>query len=302
MVRGSGRSLSSLLTSTALILIIAACNASDGTVSTRPEATTTLTSPPTTTSTSTTTTTTTLPTTTTTVPPPLPEIDAEVLIPDGGGPFPAVVLVHGGGWIGGSPSIMRPLAEYLTDEGFLTVNTRYALSGQQPGFPAAVEDVACAVRYAAAHTDSDGSVAVLGHSAGAHIAAVVALTGDLYSLTCPIPGTGVPDRLVGLAGPYDITRLGPLMIPFFGVGPTEEPETWVAGNPFRLVAENTDLVSLLMYGDADGFIDDSFTFDFAEALDGAGSEALVEVVEGARHNDMYAPRFVGDLIATWLDG
>jgi hypothetical protein len=92
------------------------------------------------------------------------------------------------------------------------------------------------------------------------------------------------------------------MLPFFGAGPAEDPEAWVAGNPLRLVDENPDLDSLLMYGDADGLIDSSFTFDFADALEGAGSEALVEGVEGARHNDMYAPRFVGDLIATWLDG
>jgi len=304
VVRGWGRSLPSLLTSTVLVLTMSACNASDGaTVSSGAASTTTVTPPPPTTNTSTTTTTTTtLPTTTTTIPEPLSEIDAEIQIPAGSGPFPAVVLVHGGGWVAGDPSIMRPLAQYLTEAGFLTVNTRYALAGEQPGFPAAVDDVACAVRYAAAHPDSNGSVAVLGHSAGAHIAAVVALSGNDYAVSCPIAGTGLPDRLVGLAGPYDVARLGPLMLPFFGVGPTEAPETWVAGNPLHLVGQNPDLDSLLMYGDADGLIDSSFTFDFADALEGAGSEALVEEVEGARHNDMYAPRFVGDLIASWLGG
>ncbi|HSO50215.1 MAG TPA: alpha/beta hydrolase, partial [Acidimicrobiia bacterium] len=218
------------------------------------------------------------------------------------GPFPAVVLVHGGGWVAGSPSIMRPLAQHLTDAGYLTVNTQYALSGEQPGFPAAVDDVTCAVRYAAAHPDSDGTVAVLGHSAGAHISAVVALSGDDYGDSCPIAGTGLPDRLVGLAGPYDVARLGILMIPFFGVGPAEDPEAWAAGNPIHLVDQNPALDGLLMYGEEDGLIDPSFTFDFAEALEAEGSEALVEGVEDAHHNDMYAPRFVGDLIATWLDG
>jgi acetyl esterase/lipase len=231
----------------------------------------------------------------------LPEIDAEVLIPDGSGPFPAVVLAHGGGWVAGSPSLMRPLAEFLTEEGYLTVNTRYALSGGQPGFPAAIDDVACAVRYAAAHPDSDGTVVVLGHSAGAHISSVVALNGDDYAADCPIPGTGVPDRFVGLAGPYDVARLGFLMYPFFGASPTEDPEAWTAGNPLNLVTENPALESLLMYGDQDGLIAPSFTFDFADALEEAGSEVLVEGVEGAQHNDMYSPSYVGDLIATWLE-
>jgi acetyl esterase/lipase len=232
----------------------------------------------------------------------LPEIDAEVLIPDGVGPFPAVVLVHGGGWIAGDPSAMRPLAALLTDEGYLTVNTSYALAGEEPGFPAAVEDVACAVRYAAAHPDSDGTVVVLGHSAGAHLSAVVALEGDEYVGSCPIEGSGLPDRLVGLAGPYDVARLGILMYPFFGAGPADDPEAWTAGNPMNLVGENPDLESLLMYGSEDGFVDPSFAFDFAAALTEGGSVALVEEVEGAQHNDMFVPRFVGDLIVTWLEG
>jgi acetyl esterase/lipase len=246
------------------------------------------------------TTTTTVATTTTTIADPLPEIDAEVMIPDGSGPFPAVVLVHGGGWVAGSPSMMRPLAEFLTDEGYLTVNAPYTLSLEQPGFPAAIDDVACAVRYAAAHPDSDGTVVVLGYSAGAHISAVVALNGDDYASDCPIPGTGVPDRLVGLAGPYDVSRLGLVMYPFFGGSPAADPDAWRAGNPLNLVDQNPDMESLLLYGGDDGFIDSSFAFDFAEALEGASSEALVEEVEGADHMDMFAPSMVGDLVATWL--
>lgn len=303
MVRGPGRRLPYHLIAIALVSTMGACSPSDiaPTTTTQPPTTTSSPRPTTTTTTSSTTTTsTTTTTTTTTIPKPLPEIDAEVLIPDGAGPFPAVVLVHGGGWVAGAPSLMRPLATFLAEEGYLTVNAGYTLSAEQPGFPAAIDDIACAVRYAAAHPDSDGTVAVLGHSAGAHIAAVVALSGDAYAVSCPIAGTGIPDRLVGLAGPYDVARLGPLMYPFFGGTPTEDPETWIAGNPLHLVDQNPDLDSLLMYGENDGLIAPSFTFDFAEALDGAGSDALVEMIEGAQHNDMFSPRFVGDLIATWL--
>lgn len=71
-----------------------------------------------------------------------------------------------------------------------------------------VEDLVCAVRFAAAHPSSDGTVAIVGFSAGAHLSALVALTGNRYGQDCPFPGTGVPDRLVGLAGPYDAERLG----------------------------------------------------------------------------------------------
>jgi acetyl esterase/lipase len=225
----------------------------------------------------------------------------EVEVPDGDGPFPAVVLVHGGGWLGGDPSIMRALARFLTDEGFLTINTPYKLSNESLGFPEAVDDVACAVRYAAAHPDSDGTVALIGHSAGGHISAIVALTGDRYAANCPIRGTGVPDKLVGLAGPYDVTRLGIIMLPFFGAGPNADPEAWLAGNPQRLTDENPDLVSLIMYGGSDGIVDSRFAADFDRALTDSGSESLLEEVEGALHNNMRDPDWVGDLIVVWLE-
>lgn len=310
MVRGRRRSFAGLLAITAIVA--AACSPASGEVATTTEAAASSSTSESTTSTSSTTTTstsstTTLPPTTTTLPPTtttrpdLPDIGAEVKIPDGEGPFPAVVLVHGGGWLGGDPSIMRSLATFLTSEGFLTVNTPYKLSNESPGFPQAVDDVACAVRYAAAHPDSDGTVALIGHSAGGQISAIVALTGDQYAADCPIPGTGLPDRFVGLAGPYDVSRLGIIMLPFFGAGPNTNPDAWLAGNPQRLTDENTELVSLIMYGGSDGIVDSQFAADFHRALTDSGSESLLEEVEGAFHSQMRDPDWVGDLIVVWLE-
>ena len=229
------------------------------------------------------------------------DADLDIRVPEGEGPFPAVVLVHGGGWVGGSPELMGGLARFLAAAGYLTVNTAYTLSNGIAGFPLAVDDVACAVRNAAGHPDGDGTVTVVGHSAGAHLAALVALDTDVYGSECALAEPAIPGRLVGLAGPYDVGRIGPLIVPFFGVPPNEDPELWQAGNPLNQVANNPDLSSLIMHGEEDGLIDLSFATDFAEALNGAGSEAVVEVVEGARHNEMQDPEVVGDLIVTWLE-
>lgn len=230
------------------------------------------------------------------------EVDADIDVPEGDGPFPAVVLVHGGGWVTGDPSVMRPLARYLNENGFLTVNTRYALSsGRSPGYPHAIDEVACAVRVAASHPESDGNVAIIGHSAGAHIGAIVALTGDEYAEGCPVPGAGVPDQFVGLAGPYDVNRIGLAMQIFFGAGPDQAAELWAAGNPQGLTDSNPDLDALIMYGEFDGLIEDRFAFEFFDSLEASGATALLELVEGARHNEMHDPGLVGDLIVTWLD-
>jgi acetyl esterase/lipase len=223
------------------------------------------------------------------------------MVPEGEGPFPTVVLVHGGAWVAGGPAGVRDLAVFLTEQGFLTVNARYKLSADSPGFPQAIDDIACAVRYAAAHPASDGTVTVLGHSAGAHIAAVVALTGDLYGEGCPVEGSGLPDRFVGLAGVYDVTRLGLVVLPFFGAGPAAAAEAWAAGNPQGLVGENLDVAGLILIGDEDGLVDASFGSNFAAALTEAGADALLEVVKGARHLDLTDPDVIGALVVTWLE-
>lgn len=281
-----------------VVLFVVACTSGSGatgTTTTTPTTLTTTSTPATTT----TTTTTTLPGGT--VPDgPMP-INPVVRVPDGVGPFPVVVLVHGGSWVGGSTGIMRDLASYLTDEGFLTINTNYTLAGNRPGFPDAMNDVACAVRLGQTHPEGDGTVTLLGHSAGAHIAAVVALTGDSYTDGCPIATSGIPDRLIGLSGPYDIDRLGFVLYPFLGGGPGVEPEAWEAANPHNHVDENPRLQTLLLHGDQDGLINIGFSFGFANALNDAGSESLVEVIEGANHTDTLDPTIVGGLIVTWLE-
>lgn len=292
MVHGSGRRISPRLILGALaLLVVTGCAATTG---------------PETTGTTTAATTTTLATSTSvtavsTTTPEISDLGLEIRIPEWEGPFPSVVLVHGGGWVGGSPALMAELARFLADEGFLTVNTPYTLSNGIAGFPLAVDDVACAVRHAAAHPEGDGTVAVIGHSSGAHLAALVALDDDTYGQGCPLDDPFIPDRLVGLAGPYDVARLGPLILPFFGVRPNEDPVTWQAGNPLIQAGANPTLSSLIMHGGQDALVDLSFATDFANALTEAGSEALVEVVEGARHNEMHHPDVVGDLIVAWLE-
>jgi acetyl esterase/lipase len=234
----------------------------------------------------------------------VPEIDfrpPEEISPEGPGPFPVVVLVHGGGWVAGDGDGFRPLARLLADEGFITLNTTYTLATpERPGFPEALDDIACAVRYARTMPGADGTVAILGHSAGAHLAAVVALTGDRYGAGCPFLGDPVPERLIGLAGPYDVRRVGFLMNPFFGGNAEELPDAWAAGNPQLLTDENPDLETLLLHGDSDGIVTIDFSYQFADALRESGSEVLMEPIEGATHLEVIEPAVVGDLIVTWL--
>ena len=132
MVPGSRRGVAARLTwLTLLVLVVSACApGSDPDPTATTEVIPATTAPPLDTSTS--------PGTATTH---LSGADLDIRVPEGEGPFPAVVLVHGGGWVGGSPGLMEGLARFLSDVGYLTVNTAYTLSNGIAGFPVAVDDV-----------------------------------------------------------------------------------------------------------------------------------------------------------------
>ncbi|HEY5889468.1 MAG TPA: alpha/beta hydrolase [Acidimicrobiia bacterium] len=285
---------------TSLALILGACSGEAGSVASSENTASSTTVAETSTTTSTTTSTI---RTTSTAPSigetePLP--GAEIGIPEDEGKFPSVVLVHGGGWVVGSPVGMEALAIYLTDNGYLTVNASYHLSQQSPGFPAAIDDIACAVRFAASHPRSNGTVVVIGHSAGAHIGSLVALTGEKYGEDCPYPGTGVPERFIGLAGPYDIARLGPIMLTFFGSSPEDSPEDWQAGNPQLQVGENPALRTLLIHGAIDQVVPADFSENFYDALVETDADTEILVLDGVDHSEVRDPSIVGETVLDWL--
>lgn len=91
-------------------------------------------------------------------------------IPDGPGPFPAAILVHGGGFDEGSRSTnVRPLFDVLANAGFAWFSIDYRLAPEFR-FPHAIEDVNTAIRWlktnAAAYHVDVSKIAIIGESAG----------------------------------------------------------------------------------------------------------------------------------------
>ena len=122
---------------------------------------------------------------------------------------PLVVFFYGGSWSAGARGDYRFVGEALASRGIVTVVADYRLS---PAFryPAFVQDSAGAVRWAFDHAAEYGAdesrIFVMGHSAGAYNAAMVALDSRWLA------GEGLsPSRLagwIGLAGPYDFLPIG----------------------------------------------------------------------------------------------
>ena len=122
---------------------------------------------------------------------------------------PMVVFFYGGSWSSGERADYRFVGEALASRGIVALVADYRLS---PAFryPAFVQDSASAVRWAVDHAAEFGAderrIFVMGHSAGAYNAAMVALDARWLA------AVGLaPSRLagwIGLAGPYDFLPIG----------------------------------------------------------------------------------------------
>ncbi len=295
----------------AVVLLAGACGEAATVVPADTAATT-----PSSTSTSATTTTTLRVTTTSTQPPELlkdgavsvirdvpftPALSIDVFTPVAPGPWPVVVLFHGGGWAGGAPEDMVPLATALAAGGAVVFNAPYRLALGGGGYPSTFEDAACAVRFGRQRARRFGGdpavVAVVGYSAGAHIGAVTALAGDSFSGDCSIPaGSAFPDVFVGVAGPYDTDLLDPLLAMFFGTDRAVDPRPWEDGNPFTHIGGNPDLRVRLVHGEEDRLVPAGFATSFAEALEEEGYDVALTLVPGGTHGSVVDPN--GDAALT----
>ncbi len=223
------------------------------------------------------------------------DLVAEVFYPIDEGDYPTVVFFHGGSWYGGDSMTTREFARTLAGQGAVVYNATY-LNGQSGGgYPHSYQDVYCAMSTAAVTSPGLGGsseVIVVGHSAGAHLGATVAMSGDAFaSGRCLDRATPTVVGLVGLAGPYDTVELGVFMAPWFGGAPADVPEAWELGNPQSYVETPLFPVTLI-HGSGDRLVPLDSSQLFADLLANAGWVAEVYVIPAATHNGILDP--IGD--------
>lgn len=215
---------------------------------------------------------------------------------------PLVVLVPGGGWVSADPAGLEPLAEMLTNSGAIVATITYRTANEDAYFPTPVEDVACAAAYAVATVRASGikpsEVVMVGHSAGAHLGALVALRPTDFSARCDYPAL-TPDRFIGLAGPYDVVLARSVAIDLFGPG-NNDPANWSDGNPHDHTTRQPTLDVLLIHGGADRTVPIQFTLSFAAALANGGHHVETAYPEAADHHTVYSPEVAAPLISDWL--
>jgi acetyl esterase/lipase len=214
-----------------------------------------------------------------------PETVMDIYRPVGPGPFPAAIIIHGGGWTSGNKAGMigNWVSRYLA-KGFVVANVEYRLAAAAPA-PAAVEDALKAANFfidnAKKYNADPKRIVVTGGSAGGHLALMVGMTPKSANL-------GKPVKVAAIVNFYGISDVDDQLH-----GPNERKyaTTWVPDGPNRtalarrlspMTYVRKDLPPILsLHGDADATVPYEHSVKLTKALKDAGARAeMIPVPKG----------------------
>lgn len=195
---------------------------------------------------------------------------------------PAVVFFYGGRWSFGSKDNYLFAAEALTSRGFAVVVPDYRVYPEVV-FPAFVEDGAQAVAWAREHIEDYGGdpkhLFVMGHSAGAHIAALLAL--DERYLRAVGGSSEWLSGMIGLAGPYDFLPLTSEDLQAIFGPPARYPES----QPINFVDGNVPPL-LLLHGKFDATVAPKNTLSLTAKVRTQGGEVKAILYDTLNHTSL----------------
>ena len=171
----------------------------------------------------------------------------DLYVPDGAAAdAPVLVFFYGGNWQSGSKDLYRFVGQAFASRGYVTAIPDYRVY-PDARYPTFIEDGALAVGWLEAQpaTAGERQVFLAGHSAGAYIAAMLALDERWLGGAAAGAGCRRIAAVAGLAGPYDFLPLNdPVLEEIFGpgpAGPASQPINHVAaGDPPMLLATGAD--------------------------------------------------------------
>ncbi len=207
-----------------------------------------------------------------------PKHKLDLYIPQHRTPAPVFFFIHGGAWKYGDRSQYPPLGNRYALAGLLTVVPSYRLAPQCP-FPAQIEDVAAAfawtVRHVAEYGGDTNRIYVGGHSAGGHLAALLAL--DPHRLAPYQLRPGIIRGVLALSGVYDLARITGLES-VFGRDPTFRRE---ASPVFQVDAGGPPF--LITYCEWDYFTLPAQARELDSTLRAAGVPTQLVYIPGQNH-------------------
>jgi acetyl esterase/lipase len=199
-------------------------------------------------------------------------------------PRPVVVFWHGGRWRFGDKADYRFVGAALAQSGYVAVvaNYRHYPQVKMPGF---MDDAARAALWAVAHAGEFGGnhqrLYLMGHSAGAHLAALVALDTRYFAAAGqPVPRIA---GVIGLSGPYDfLPLLEPDVQDMFG-----PPPLYSQSQPINFVRPDAPPM-LLVHGLKDDTVRPKNSVNLAAALSALGAPVTLKLYPKLSHADTVA--------------
>lgn len=211
---------------------------------------------------------------------------------EGEGPFPGLIFIHGGAWVSGEREIYHLYTYHFAQQGYAAATISYRLSGQAK-FPAAVQDVKCAVRWmranAATYNIDPGNIALIGGSAGGHLAMMVGYTADVPEFEGEGGNPGVSSAVqavVNFYGPYDLTaeiaQKSDDVQGFLGATWDENPDLHLKASPMHYLNAG-DPPTLIFHGTIDEVVPVEQSERLAARLGELGIPCVFERFEGWPH-------------------
>lgn len=230
-----------------------------------------------------------------------PEQFGELRVPPGPGPFPVVVVVHGGWWREKfNLGYAGHLSAALTSDGFASWNIEYRRVGSpNGGYPNLLNDVTSALNKLTGIADEYAldlsRIVVTGHSAGGHIAAWLAakqshpeldVFGPSPALIGAVPVAGAVDLLLcsemGVADSVGIP-----VHDFLGGTPLEQSERYALASPVELLP--TGIPVICVHGDEDAAVPLVVSERYVERARLAGDKTSLVMLKGVEHFAPFDP-------------
>lgn len=233
-------------------------------------------------------------------------LELDLYLPDGPGPFPLIIWIHGGGWISGDNDLSPNGPQVRqTTRGYAVASINYRLSDQAK-FPAQIEDCKAAVRWLRAHAGEynldPSRIAVWGASAGGHLAALLGTSGDISALEGSGGNLSFSSRVnavIDWFGPTDLLKLSVDSLPFpcnlIDHDSPFSPESLLIGCAIQTCPNKTELANpiryasaddppfLIMHGERDCLVGPSQSRRLRDALAAVGAKVSFKVIESAGH-------------------
>jgi acetyl esterase/lipase len=217
-----------------------------------------------------------------------PQHFADLRLPQGKGPFPVVMNIHGGFWRNKYDlAHAGHLCAGLTERGFATWNVEYRRVGDPGGgWPGTFEDLQAAYQHIPQagrqyHFDLQ-KVVVMGHSAGGHLA--ICLAAHEPSVKRAISLAGVVD----LQAAFDRHLSNDAVVEFMGGKPSEVPEHYAEADPMKLKIPHAK--QWLIHGDADDVVPTDFSRRYVKSKKKSGEHARLVEIARCGHFELIDPR------------